>query len=152
MDKQVANPIEDTGQRGFLMWLQRYQPYMYREVMRKLPKAVKMGSLGADATIASTTGASPGWMDTVKNIITAAGQAWMTKEQVDAQQKLLKMQLDRARAGLSPLDLDPSAYGLPGANVSVGLSSDVKQMLMIGAAGIAAIFLLPKLMGGKRAR
>ncbi len=53
------------------------------------------------------------------------------------QRELLQIQVERARAGLPPLDV--SAY-TPG--VAVGLSKDTKELLMYGAIGAAAVYLL----------
>lgn len=58
------------------------------------------------------------------------------------QRELLKIQLERAQRGQPPLDA--SNYGL---GVNVGLSPDTQKMLLIGAAGLAAVLLLPRLLG-----
>lgn len=152
MDKMTRSPIQTTGAAGFLQWLQRYQPQLYAQIKGQLPK--NMAGFGEVATTsaASTQGASPSWLQTVQNIIGAAGQAWLTKQQVDAQKDILRMQLDRAASGLAPLDIDPSKYGLPGANVSLGLTPDIKKMLMYGGIGIVALIFLPKILHAGRSR
>jgi hypothetical protein len=53
------------------------------------------------------------------------------------QKQLLSVQVDRARAGLPPLDVQQYA---PGANVNVGLSPDLQKLLIVG--GVAALGLL----------
>lgn len=50
------------------------------------------------------------------------------------QRELLKVQTERARAGLPPLDT--SQYGV---GVRVGLSEDTKQLLIYGAVALAAL-------------
>lgn len=150
MDKITASPIATTGAAGFLEWLKRYQPYFYQDIKNKIPAGMAgFGLVGEGApapNVASTTTATPSWLATVGNLITAAGQAWMTKQQLDAQKDILNMQLDRAQHGLAPLDIDPQTMGLPGAQVSVGLSSSTQKMLMYGAMGLAVLLFLPKLL------
>lgn len=63
----------------------------------------------------------------------------------DQQRKLLNLQVERARAGLPPLDT--AQYGL---GVKVGLSEDSKQLLIYGAAGLALLVLLGILHIGRR--
>lgn len=55
----------------------------------------------------------------------------------DAQRRILGVQLERARAGLPPLDV--SGYG---AAVQVGLDPATRNMLLIGGAALAAFLLL----------
>ncbi len=63
----------------------------------------------------------------------------------DSQRRLLAVQLDRAKAGLAPLD--SGQYGL---GVNVGLSPETQRSLMIGA-GVVGLALLA-LYATKRGR
>lgn len=145
-----ATQINTTGAAGFLDWLRVKWPRMYQEVKHKIPKGMSGFGETTSTTAASTTGTSPTWMQTVQNIVTAAGQAWLTKEQVEAQQKILKMQLDRAANGLAPLDIDPRDYGIGGPSVSVGFAPGTQKMLIYGGLGLAALLFLPRLLGSRR--
>lgn len=61
------------------------------------------------------------------------------------QKQLLDVQVQRAKAGLPPLNVSQYAAG-----AQVGLSPDTKQFLMIGGIALAAVFLLPQLLGARR--
>ncbi len=69
--------------------------------------------------------------------ISALSRAATTVLMTDAQRRLLNIQLERARAGLPPLD--SSQYGL---GVSVGIGADTQRMLLIGGAVLLGMFLL----------
>lgn len=133
--------ITTTGARGFVDWIKLRQPYLYRRVGRSLER-IATQHLGDDATPPAT------WSDTLKNLVTVAGQALLTKSQLDSQQKILDLQLDRAKSGLPPLDIDPQTFGIAGPQVTVGIAPDTKKMLMIGGGLFIVAFLLPKLLRG----
>lgn len=133
--------VTTTGARGFVDWIKLRQPYLYSRVRRSLER-IAAQTLGDDATPASS------WSDTLKNLVTVAGQAFLTKSQLDSQQKILDLQLSRAKAGLAPLDIDPATFGIAGPQVTLGISSDTKKLLMMGGAVFAAVILLPKLLRG----
>lgn len=146
--------ITSTGVQGFLQWLKTAQPYLYRKIEKKLP-APQLAGLGADdALIASaSTAATPSSItDILKNLVLGAGQVLLTKEQLKAQQKILDLQLERARAGLAPADIDPTLFGLPAPSVRLGLDADVQRMLTVGAAVGGGLLLLYILFGSRRRR
>lgn len=153
MDKNVDAPITTTGAAGFLEWLKRYQPLFYGKLKDKIPPGtIGMGALSDGATgdtAANTTTASPSFMDSMSSILTGLGTAYLTKTQVDAQQQLWNVQLQRAQAGLAPLNINPTQYGLPGPTVGVGLSADTQKFLLYAGIGLAAVLLLPKLLGSR---
>lgn len=148
MDVAISKPIQTTGAQGFLAWLKRYQPDFYAAIRAKLPAGLAGFGLTAEgaAAPAATTGASPSWLSTLQNVLVAAAQAKLAKDQIDAQKDLWRIQLERAQAGLAPLDIDPATMGLPGPSVSVGLTGDTKKMLLWGGIGLAAFLILPKLL------
>lgn len=74
-----------------------------------------------------------------EDYIAAALRVAQSYVMADSQRRLLNVQLERAQQGLPPLD--SGQYGL---GVSVGLSPDVQKMLLIGAAALAAVFLLKR--------
>jgi hypothetical protein len=61
------------------------------------------------------------------------------------QRQLLSVQVERARQGLAPLDV--SAYA---AGVNVGISPEVKQLLIIGGLAIAGLVALSMVTRGRR--
>jgi hypothetical protein len=148
--------ITTGGTQGFLLWLQQRQPYLFERIRGKIPAPQLSGLGGTDAVIASapTGSASNSIVEGLKTLLMGAGQVLLTKEQLKAQQQILEMQLDRARAGLPPADIDPTAYGLPAPGFKVGVDADAKRMLYIGggvAAGLLLLFLLTRSRRGSRA-
>lgn len=81
-------------------------------------------------TIAQQQTGGESWMDTLQRTLPALAATYQ-------QQQILNIQLTRAKQGLPPLD--PSQYGV---GVSVGISPELKNMLLIGGLGIAALFLM----------
>jgi hypothetical protein len=147
--------ITTGGTRGFLMWLQQRQPYLYGRIRDRIPAPQLAGLGGTDPLIASapTSSTSNSIVEGLKTLLLGAGQVLLTKEQMKAQQKIIDLQLERARAGLPPADIDPTQYGLPAPGFKVGVDADAKRMLYIGggvAAGLLLLYLLTR--GGRRAR
>lgn len=144
---------------NYMKWLKAKQPYFYDIIISKYPQAKTLQGLGLSAATGtdiaitgekSDNAVSASWLDTIKNVISVASQAYLTKEQIDAQKKLTNMQLDRVSQGLPLLDIDPTSVGLPGPSVRFGMTSDTKTMLMYGVGGLAALFLLSQFFGGRR--
>lgn len=132
------------GQRGFLQWMQLRQPKLYSMVSKEL-RGAGLAGLGLSPITATTAPVSSGWAQTLKDLATGLAQAYLTKEQLNAQQKVLDVQLQRAQQGLPPLDIDMAAYGMtPTANV--GIAGDTLKWLGIGAAVLAGVYLVPKLV------
>lgn len=160
----IREPIQATGVQGFLQWVKARQPYLYRRIEKQLPKAglagladTPLATVAVDASLVSTTGlptssSSPAIGDILKNLLMGAGQVVLTKQQLDAQKKILNLQLERARAGLPPADIDPTQYGLPGPNVKLGIDSDAKRVLMIGGGLLGGAFLLWLVLGSRGRR
>lgn len=152
--------ITTTGTRGFLQYLKTRQPRVYHDLQMKLhSKRVTLGDLDTlastvptldIATTAPPNATPPTLADTFKGIITDGAQAYLTKIQLDMQKKLMDLQLERARRGLPPQDIDPSAYGLA-PTARVGLTSDTTKLLMYGGLGLLAVLLVgPMLRGARR--
>lgn len=70
------------------------------------------------------------WYDALARLLPVLASTYQQKQ-------LLSVQVDRARAGLPPLDVQQYA---PGANVNVGLSPELQKLLIVG--GVAALGLL----------
>ena len=71
--------------------------------------------------------------------------------QVTLAQKIAKINLERVRQGLPPLDASQTAAIAPRPGVAVGLSPDVKNIIVIGGLGIGALILFG-MMRPKRKR
>jgi hypothetical protein len=67
------------------------------------------------------------WVDTLQRVLPALATTYQQRE-------ILQIQLERARQGLPPLD--NSAFG---AQVSVGLDSSTRNILMIGGAALIGL-------------
>lgn len=158
----IATPIQATGMQGFLQWVQQRQPYLYRRIQKQLPQAglagladTPLATVAFDTSLVSSptvTSSSSTTADFLKNLLMGAGQVFLTKEQLSAQKKILNLQLERARAGLPPADIDPTQYGLPAPNVKLGIDADTKKLVMIGGSLVGGAFLLWLLFGGRRRR
>lgn len=150
--KALLMPIQTTGTRGYLEWLKTRQPRVYADVTTKWADLPQLSGIGAisDPFAATPSGpASPGIVNTLQSLVTTASQIYLTKQQLDAQRDITRMQLDRASRGLAPLDIDPYQYGLA-PTARVGLTGDTSRLLLIGGGILAAVFLLPKLLGSRK--
>lgn len=67
------------------------------------------------------------WLDAVGRLLPIIAAT-------DQQRQLLQVQVDRARQGLPPLNVSQYAAG-----VQVGVSSDLKNLLVIGGLGVLAV-------------
>lgn len=86
--------------------------------------------------------ASPSWLDSISSAIQAAGTAYLTKTQVDAQQQIFNVNLQRAQQGLPPIPTNPTAYGLPAPTVNFGLSSSTLTPVLWAVGGLGLLWLL----------
>lgn len=142
------------GTKGFLQWVQTRLPRLYSDIKREFQDANQLAGLGlglVDPTsMATTAPTSSSLSQTFMDIAQVAAQTYLTKTQIDAQKKILNMNLDRAKQGLTPLDINPANYGLPGPSVGVGMTEDTKKFLMFGGLGLAALFLVSQLKPSRR--
>lgn len=139
-----------AGMKGFLAWMAREQPIMHERLLNRIHSGT-LGDIGLTAPVntESTQPVSSSVADTIKNTLMALSQGYLTYEQTRAQSKVLDLQLQRAKQGLPPLDINTESFGV-GPSVSVGLSPGTKTMLMWGGIGLAAVILLPKLLPSRR--
>lgn len=160
------------GFPGFAAWVAATHPELYNYLRVSLPDyigdiegprsgALSLGAIdpglitvdpitlpafrfdtSGPAALADNTGPTTSiWAqitDTVKN---AAAVILPTIQQ----QKLLNVQLDRAKAGLPPLDL--SRYESASQGLNVGINRSTQTTLLMIAAGVAGVFLLSKVLG-----
>lgn len=134
--------IQARGVKGFLQWLKVSLPNVYREAEKEFNGSAQLQGLGFLGDVLATASEAPAtktFSQTLQDIATIAGQVYLTREQLQAQRQVLDMQLQRAQQGLPPLNIDPSQYGVPRAEV--GLSSDTRQLLIYGGIGFGALLL-----------
>lgn len=96
-----------------------------------------IGTFAPNATNIIAQNQTPGesWADTAQKILTGLV---MTNQQ----RQLMQINIDRAKAGLPPIDV--SAYS--GVGVNVGLSQGTQQLVLYLALGAGALLLLNTLM------
>jgi hypothetical protein len=152
INPRTLNPYS-TGMRGFWAWARVNNPRLYAAGLPAMRSRTAMAGLGITgtaavaATTADNTGPTPvPIIDKIKEILMGVSQAYLTTEQMKAQKKVLDLQLQRAQAGLPPLDINMQQYGLTGPSVGVGIESNTLKFLGWGAAALAAVYLLPKFL------
>jgi hypothetical protein len=164
--------IKDGGAAGFLLWL-KSDPVMAKVYARAKPQIDKLiaqknagfAGLGdltdfmqpvqvdpslfptPDVSVSTTVPDSSGssWTSTLSSLISAAGQAVLTGQQLVTANKVTNLQLTRAQSGLPPLNL--SAYGVsttPGLNL--GLSSSTEKTVLYLGGGLLAVMLIGGLL------
>jgi hypothetical protein len=148
--------ITATGTRGFLQWLQTNQPAIYRRarptIVKQAGSALSLAGLGLTdpTTTAAETPAPTSWADSLKNIVMAASQAYLSREQIKAQSKVVDLQLNRARAGLPPLDIDLNSMGLQPPQVQVGVADNTLKMGALVLGGLGLLYVLGRVLGGRK--
>jgi hypothetical protein len=94
---------------------------------------------------APTTGsASTSWLSSLSSLISGAGQAALTVDQISTANQANAIQLARAKAGQSPLNL--SAYGIsttPGFNLGLS-SSTLGTIILVAGLGVVGLMMLKK--------
>ncbi len=137
--KEGAKP----GWGGFFGWLAKVHPQVYNDV--RVRQADVVSAIEGDHATGSVMGeiaaTSPTTMQNVINTITAAGAAILPLVQ---QQKILKIQLERAKAGLAPLDAD--AYVGQNTGLNVGLNAGTQKTLLYLGGGLVGALVLMRLL------
>lgn len=100
--------------------------------------------------VANQGSSTPTVTSLITNIVGGLSSLYMAKNQVDIQNKVTAIQLQRAQAGLPPLPIDTSRLGVP--QVAIGIAPQTQSILMWGAIGLGAFILLGGIAsrGGKR--
>lgn len=138
------------GMRGLFAWMATRQPRIHNKVMSQI-RSTSLSGLGfEDVTQASAVTSEQGPVNTgiadrIKDILMGVSQAYLTAEQMKMQKKVIDTQIARAQAGLPPLDIDLARYGV-GPQATVGISADTQRLLLWVAAGLGAVYLVPKLL------
>lgn len=142
--------VNSYGARGFFEWMKKAQPGLYSQFKRKFQPA-GLGDIWDEVARTSTSSLDPattasnapmqsGVASSIKDIVLGIGQAYLTKNQVDAQNKILNIQLDRAQRNLPPLNIDPSTYGLQ-PTIRAGLAPDTQKLFIYGGAALLGVML-----------
>lgn len=92
--------------------------------------------LGDDPTTTDTTAAAPSWLSQLAQAFT---QFKLSQQQLNTANQITQINLQRAQAGLAPIQLDTSSMGVP--SVSVGLSSGTKTLLQYALIGGGLLWL-----------
>lgn len=129
-----------------------YAEYLYPEEMVDSPDYWDNEFSYFGQVQVSTTGTPPTpdepWY---KKIISAVTAAYQMKQQLALQKELNRLNIERAKAGLPPISAKEYVeQTAPTARVVVEPESGLKNMLIIGGIGLAAIVLFPQLLGRKR--
>jgi hypothetical protein len=107
-------------------------------------------SAGTDVASAANSGASSSSIvSDIGNIVSALGQVYLAKSQVDTLNQVNQIQLQRAAAGLPPLNTSSLSLGVP--QVQVGLNSQTLTGGGIALAVVAVLGLAFLVGGGKKA-
>lgn len=152
----AAQPISDTGMKGFLKWAkQQYPAAIYQQIatqiQQQIPQAFSTYMLGgwrkyakmnglADGTTgtvdtsdaANSTPSSPSWSDEISQIIGTATGAFVNIAQAQNQQAIVQAQLQQAQAGKAPLPISLSSSGITfGSTTGMTLGG----LLLLGGLG-----------------
>lgn len=92
------------------------------------------------ANAANAGSSSPSITSIISGLVSAAGQIFLAKSQVDTLSQVNQIQLQRAQMGLSPLPTSSLSLGIP--QVNVGVSSGTLSAGGIGLAVVAGLGLL----------
>lgn len=144
------------GTKGYLQYVRRRFPRTYAGMVKQLQESTKLSGLGLVApstdiaATASEERPTSSLARTLTEIAQVAGQVYLTREQVKAQQTILNTNLQRAQQGLPLLDINPAQYGLPAPSVGFGLTGDTTKTLFLLAGIGGAFWLLTSFVGGRR--
>lgn len=145
--------VNRRGTRGAFEFIKRAFPRTYVHLQKELMSTGQLRGMG-DSLVASSSETPPSksLVDTIKEIANIAGQAYLTREQMQAQEKILNLQLQRAQQGLPPLAIDPGTYGLPQPSIGVGLDAGTTKTLLWVGGGVALAIMLGLIGGGRASR
>jgi len=111
----------------------------------QVPTSVTSAVDTADAANSGTTDSGvTGWLS---SLIGGLTQGALAVNQVKTAQQVTQLQLQRAQAGLPPLNIDMSSLGVP--TVGVGLSASTQQLVEWVAIGGGLLLLLGLLTKGR---
>lgn len=138
-----------AGVKGLVQWIRQTHPRAFAQLQRSQPsliaQAAQLDGLGDVA--------APGMVDRIADTANKLAGAVLPFLQLDAQRKLLKAQVDRAKRGEPPIDT--SQITLPATRVEIdagaGLRAGAGNFGML-AAGALGLGLLAWWMSRRRGR
>ena len=160
--------MHDNARQQFLTWVERQHPRIYNRLARDPWLMLSAGGpttgrgqpprrwiggrrwghqLGQaedfipGANAPPTPKPAPSWFDKIMSFATPLLQ-------IRQQKTLFDLQLKRAKQGLPPLAVEQYA---PAVRVKAGIDSSIMVPLVIAGVGVAAMIVLPRLLG-KRGR
>lgn len=137
------------GYPGFVGWLAKVHPDVYNRVIATIPDTVSaLRTIHSNGSVLH--GDDPAASTRTQQFIAAVTSAATAILPIVQQQKLLKIQLERARAGQPPLDV--GAYVDPNQGVNVGLNPGTQKTLLWLGGGIVGAWLLSRLLGRRGRR
>ena len=111
-----------------------------------------LGDIFDPPTQSSEQPVSSSLASTIRDIAQVVGQVYLTKEQMQAQQQILNIQLQRAQQNLPPLDIDLARYGLPQPSIGLNLTPQTQKLLLVIGGGLGLALLFGLIGGGRAAR
>lgn len=149
MEKKVilkAKAGATPGYPGFVGWLAATHPKLYSVVSASAPEPLMAieNMRNPASRLTGTEGGTPP-PSALQNFVTTVVQAGATVLPLIQQQKVLKLQLQRAQAGLPPLDV--GAYIDPNAGFNVGINPGTQKVLLWLGGGVVGAFLLSRVLG-----
>lgn len=144
------------GWKGFIGWLEATHPKVFDRVAVSNSNFVTgqlslrnsaqnlTGLAGDDNSPAQTVTAPPPAPSMIQQFVTSVAAAASALLPLAQQQKILKLQLKRAEAGLPPLDV--GAYVDPNQGINVGVTPATQKTLLYLVGGVAGVFLLSRLL------
>lgn len=143
--------ITESGTKGLLLWLKRRNPQLYAKVRERLPAQMAgMGIVISVDPVQTSTTAPPSskLVDTINSVAQTLAQAYLTKEQIDAQKKILSLNISRAQQGLPPIDSNMPGYGLQ-PSIGVEIGDKTQELMKYAMYGLGA-FLVLRLITARR--
>lgn len=89
-------------------------------------------------------------LTSISNIAQTALQSYATYQQLQSQNDLARLNLQRAQQGLSPINYQQIPGIVPTVQAQVGVDSGTQQILMYGLGAVALGLVLMSVMGNKR--
>lgn len=122
------------GVPGLVQWIRQAHPMAFRELARTRPQLLRQAAqLNGLGTVAQPSGG--GLVQTANNIAAAV----MPFLQLDAQRKLLKLQVERAKRGEPPIDT--TQLTLPAARVEIEAGQAVRTGMKWGGIALGAALI-----------
>ncbi len=104
------------------------------------------------AAAANSGSSSPSVTSIISGLVSAAGQIYLAKSQVDTLTQVNNIQLQRAQMGLPPLPTSSLSLGIPQVNVGLSSSTMTAGGATLAVVGGLGLLLFLGLKSGNRGR